>query len=238
MNEAETKGIVPKEEQDYHDISGILAIAYMQYLDEHRPSGKMCLSSAECKEIDDAFKNKDWSLIVKYAKKYSPNVYVEKEALDAYPILPTPLGDDNRAFRCAYVEGCKRTIKKYEEDILPEVCEEECVEGVCIEGVDDVVNETAPSKEEATRMWVRSFFENLIWRIEYPFTKKEVLDSIKVVPSGVTYHRLPENEELKIKPRESLELTCNSDTCAYRGKGVCTYKTGDYCPMYTEKAHE
>ena len=29
-----------------------------------------------------------------------------------------------------------------------------------------------------------------------------------------------------------LEATCKSEVCAYRGKGVCTYKEGEFCPMY------
>ena len=29
-----------------------------------------------------------------------------------------------------------------------------------------------------------------------------------------------------------LEDSCASETCAYRGKGVCKFKDGDFCPMY------
>lgn len=36
------------------------------------------------------------------------------------------------------------------------------------------------------------------------------------------------------KKQESLEATCASEVCAYRGKGVCSYKEGEYCPMYVE----
>ena len=32
----------------------------------------------------------------------------------------------------------------------------------------------------------------------------------------------------------SLEATCASEVCAYRGKGVCSFKGGDNCPMYVE----
>lgn len=40
----------------------------------------------------------------------------------------------------------------------------------------------------------------------------------------------------KPEPSEdSLERTCASEVCAYRGKGVCSFKVGMYCPMYTEK---
>lgn len=32
-----------------------------------------------------------------------------------------------------------------------------------------------------------------------------------------------------------LEDFCASETCAYRGKEVCTFKTSDYCPMFVRK---
>lgn len=32
-----------------------------------------------------------------------------------------------------------------------------------------------------------------------------------------------------------LEDFCASETCVYRGKGVCTFKTSDYCPMFVRK---
>lgn len=35
--------------------------------------------------------------------------------------------------------------------------------------------------------------------------------------------------------KNSLEATCASEVCNYRGKGVCSFKQGEYCPMYTER---
>lgn len=32
-----------------------------------------------------------------------------------------------------------------------------------------------------------------------------------------------------------LEATCGSETCAYRGKGICHYKANQFCPMYVKK---
>lgn len=37
------------------------------------------------------------------------------------------------------------------------------------------------------------------------------------------------------KPVGELEQSCASEVCAYRGKGVCKFKIGEYCPMYTKK---
>ena len=47
-----------------------LAIAFMNYLDENRPEGKMSLSNIECEDIDKAFKENDWNKISRYIKKY------------------------------------------------------------------------------------------------------------------------------------------------------------------------
>lgn len=35
--------------------------------------------------------------------------------------------------------------------------------------------------------------------------------------------------------KNSLEATCASEVCNYRGKDVCSFKQGEYCPMYTER---
>ena len=43
-------------------------------------------------------------------KSFSMN-YIEKEALDAYPVDMTPLGDDNGGHREAFQEGFERALK-------------------------------------------------------------------------------------------------------------------------------
>ena len=50
-----------------------MSIGFMTYLDEHRPDGKMCLSNAECNEIETAFKNQSWDTILRYVEKYQPH---------------------------------------------------------------------------------------------------------------------------------------------------------------------
>lgn len=47
-----------------------LASGFMQYLDEHRPEGKMCLSNGECAQLENAFKVGDVETIVRYIIKY------------------------------------------------------------------------------------------------------------------------------------------------------------------------
>ena len=47
-----------------------IALAFMNYLDENRPDGKMCLSNGECEDIDKAFKEGDWAKVMRYYEKY------------------------------------------------------------------------------------------------------------------------------------------------------------------------
>lgn len=42
----------------------------MNYLDEHRPDGKMCLSNMECEHLEKSWNNKDWETVIKYIRKY------------------------------------------------------------------------------------------------------------------------------------------------------------------------
>ena len=59
----------PREEI-YQSAKHDLAIKFMNYLDENRPEGKMCLSNGECEDIDKAFKENDWAKIMRYVEKY------------------------------------------------------------------------------------------------------------------------------------------------------------------------
>lgn len=62
----------PREEI-YQSAKHDLAIRFMNYLDENRPEGKMCLSNGECEDIDKAFKENDWAKIMRYVEKYRPS---------------------------------------------------------------------------------------------------------------------------------------------------------------------
>lgn len=54
----------------YQTVKHDLAIKFMNYLDENRSEGKMSLSNGECEDIDKAFKENDWTKILRYAEKY------------------------------------------------------------------------------------------------------------------------------------------------------------------------
>jgi len=57
-------------EEIYQSAKRDLAIKFMNYLDENRPEGKMCLSNGECEDIDKAFRENDWAKILRYIEKY------------------------------------------------------------------------------------------------------------------------------------------------------------------------
>ena len=42
----------------------------MNFLDEHRPDVKMCLSNMECEHLEKCWNNKDWETVIKYIRKY------------------------------------------------------------------------------------------------------------------------------------------------------------------------
>lgn len=54
----------------YNKIKRILAMGFMEFLDEHRKDGKMCLSNMECADIERAFDNQDWDKLARYMDKY------------------------------------------------------------------------------------------------------------------------------------------------------------------------
>lgn len=75
-----------------------MSIYFMMYLDEHRPDGKMCLSNAECNQIEVAFKNQDWDIILKYAEKYLPRWKPSGEQMAAlFSELPVVKGCGDKA---------------------------------------------------------------------------------------------------------------------------------------------
>ena len=66
-NDAERKKLYS---DGYYSSRSNLALDFMHYLDEHRPDGKMCLSSGECEQLQKAFKTGDVETIVRYINKY------------------------------------------------------------------------------------------------------------------------------------------------------------------------
>ena len=44
-------------------------VTLIEYLDTHRPIGKMCLSNVECEDLEQAFQLGHWDLVINYIKK-------------------------------------------------------------------------------------------------------------------------------------------------------------------------
>lgn len=60
------------------------ASAFMQYLDENRVDGKMCLSNGECEDINKAFEVGDWAKIIRYVNKYLPHWKPSEEQMKIF----------------------------------------------------------------------------------------------------------------------------------------------------------
>lgn len=57
--------------ESYEKIKKVLALGFMNFLDENNPNDKMCLSNGECADIEKAFNEKDWPKLARYLDKYT-----------------------------------------------------------------------------------------------------------------------------------------------------------------------
>ena len=68
-------------------------------------------------------------------------------------------------------------------------------------------------------------------KADFPTTDEEVKDFLNNTPKVDVPEKYKTPEWLFNK----LEMTCASETCAYRGKGICQFVEGEFCPMYIRK---
>ena len=68
------------------------------------------------------------------------------------------------------------------------------------------------------------FLGPLIWHFYIDPSRKKTVET----PVEKKRREIRENEGL-------LEDSCASETCAYRGKDICTIRNGEFCPMYIKK---
>lgn len=61
---------LPNGDWAYDRIRRILALGFIEFLDDNRPEGKMCVSNMECMDIEKSFRNQDWINLVMYLDKY------------------------------------------------------------------------------------------------------------------------------------------------------------------------
>ena len=91
------------------------ALDFINYLDANRFEGKMSMSNAECKDIEEAFFSADWEKIYKYYNKYLQKT-VEKQDYSGLNDLERAI---LRGFLCVGVENVPVTIiKETEKDCL------------------------------------------------------------------------------------------------------------------------
>ena len=57
--------------ESYEKIKKVLALGFMNFLDENTPKDKMCLSNGECVDIEKAFNEQDWPRLAGYLDKYT-----------------------------------------------------------------------------------------------------------------------------------------------------------------------
>ncbi len=89
-----------------------LAIKFMNYLDENRPEGKMCLSNEECEDIDKAFKENDWTKIIRYVEKYRPSWKPSEEQMNRLFSIVAALRKDYCDDMADFLASIYHDIKK------------------------------------------------------------------------------------------------------------------------------
>ncbi len=87
MEKVEKKDTLSKltEEEIVTVQSGLLknvALSFINYLDDHRYNGKMCLSNGECKDIENAFLNSEWDKLHRYYCKF----IADQEDIEPIPL--------------------------------------------------------------------------------------------------------------------------------------------------------
>ena len=65
LNLTEMLGII-----EYDELKSSLSLAFIHFLNENCLLGEKCLSSAECKDIEEGFRTQDWPKLLGYLQKY------------------------------------------------------------------------------------------------------------------------------------------------------------------------
>lgn len=135
---------------------------------------------------------------------------------------------------CAYVVNMKEYVQKYVTKRINEMAKqiELTQDTMCAHDEHEIKNYPRP------------------WYKPKPKLPKGTVLTVKETWSNFygTYHRcvtpdgeydIPvENAEVVVPKVGELEETCASQVCNYRGKGFCTFKKDQYCPMYEPNADE
>lgn len=104
--------------ESYEKIKKVLALGFMNFLDENKPKDKMCLSNGECADIEKAFNEQDWPRLAGYLDKYteSEDERIRKTIVSTIEQCPDDfLNPKNRDKMLAYLERQKEQPISAEE---------------------------------------------------------------------------------------------------------------------------
>lgn len=102
--------------ESYDKIKKVLALGFMNFLDENKPKNKMCLSNGECADIEKAFNEQDWPRLAGYLDKYteSEDERIRKSIVATIEQCPDDfLNPKNRDRMLAYLEKQKEQKPNY-----------------------------------------------------------------------------------------------------------------------------
>ena len=68
--------------ESYEKIKKVLALGFMNFLDDNKSKGKMCLSNGECADIEKAFNEQDWPRLAGYLDKYILSTLESEKPID------------------------------------------------------------------------------------------------------------------------------------------------------------
>jgi hypothetical protein len=210
----------------------MLPILVRKFLIEHpgllvRVEGDFSLSN---KQIEDSSID-----LVGYAKHQIEEMLVAKMIENgALLIGTTDKGCETVVEGCAYVVNMEEYIRNYITEKIENMAKqiELTKDTMCAHDQHEIKNYPRP------------------WYKAKPELPKGTVLTVKETWSNFygTYHRcvtpdgeydIPvENAKEVVPTVGELEETCASEVCRYRGNGVCTFRKGEYCPMYEPNAEE
>lgn len=143
-------------------------------------------------------------------------------------------GCETRVEGCAYVVNMKEYVRMYVGERINNMKKQ-------IELTEDTM---CAHDQHEIKNYPRPWFK------PKPMLPKGTVLTVKETWSNFfgTYHRcvtpdgeydIPVENAKELVPKVGeLEETCASEVCNYRGKGVCTFRKDQYCPLYEPNAEE
>lgn len=95
-------------------------------------------------------------------------------------------------------------------------------------------------QKKITTAWLDSYevsqYSSKIVPVLYRDKRDGTRSKNRFFPTCVLKIEVATEDNIPQEPQPRLlEETCASNTCGYRGTGVCTYEEGQFCPSYVKK---